>query len=81
VIHVARREALAEHLRAQGVQCALHYPVPLHLQECYRHLGWGAGSFLAAEASARELLSLPIYPGLGAEQQRYVVEVIAGFQG
>src|SRR3954469_20742359 len=62
VVRHTTRDALKKHLEANKVGCALHYPLPLHLQKCYAHLGHKPGSFPIAEKAARECLSLPIYP-------------------
>lgn len=79
VVRHPRREELKKHLEASGVGCALHYPLPLHLQKCYAHLGYKSGDFPAAEKSARECLSLPIYPELTDKQIQRVVNVIRDF--
>ena len=79
VVRHPRRDALKAHLDANGVGCALHYPLPLHLQKCYATLGHKAGDFPVAEKAARECLSLPIYPELTEAQIQRVVEVIKGF--
>ncbi len=80
VIHVARRDALAEHLKALNIHTGLHYPLPLHLQECYAHLGLGRGSFPRAERAAEELLSLPLFPEMTEEQVRRVIEGVLSFE-
>jgi UDP-2-acetamido-2-deoxy-ribo-hexuluronate aminotransferase len=59
-IRTARRDELALHLNGAGIPTAIHYPVPLHLQEAYRHLGYGEGAFPESEAASREILSLPM---------------------
>jgi len=63
-------------MAAQGVNCAIHYPVPIHLQRAYGFLGIGLGSFPVAERCARELLSLPMYPELRAEEVALVAETL-----
>jgi len=73
VVRHPQRDKLKEHLDANGVGCALHYPVPLHLQKCYAKLGYKPGDFPVAEKAARECLSLPIYPELtDAQIQRWL---------
>jgi dTDP-4-amino-4,6-dideoxygalactose transaminase len=79
VVRHPRRDELKAHLDANGVGCALHYPLPLHLQKCYASLGHKPGDFPVAEKAARECLSLPIYPELTDTQIQRVAEVVRGF--
>ncbi len=79
VVRHPERDALKAHLDASGVGCALHYPLPLHLQKCYASLGHKQGDFPVAEKAADQCLSLPIYPELTDAQIQRVVEVIKGF--
>lgn len=79
VVRHPRRDELKAHLEANGVGCALHYPLPLHLQKCYANLGYKAGDLPVAEKAARECLSLPIFPELTEAQIRRVAEVIKQF--
>jgi dTDP-4-amino-4,6-dideoxygalactose transaminase len=65
-------------MASRGVHCAIHYPVPIHLQKAYSFLGLGPGSFPVAERCAREFLSLPMYPELRAEQIEFVVKTLKG---
>jgi dTDP-4-amino-4,6-dideoxygalactose transaminase len=75
-VRVANRDAVLERMSAYGVNCAVHYPVPIHLQKAYGFLGLAPGSFPVTERSARELLSLPMYPELRSEEIELVVEVL-----
>ncbi len=79
VVRVLRRDQLRAFLQEQGVGSEIYYPVPLHLQACYRDLGHGRGSFPQAERAAEETLALPIYAELTADQQDYIVETIKKF--
>jgi len=79
VVRHSKRDELKKHLEANGVGCALHYPMSLHLQKCYAHLGHKEGAFPIAEKAARECLSLPIYPELTDAQIQRVVSVIKDF--
>ena len=67
-IRVPRRDEVQRRLAEEGVPSTVYYPVPMHLQPMYRDLGYREGALLAAETAAQEVLSLPIYPELTAEQ-------------
>lgn len=79
VVRHPRRDALREYLTKRGIGCALHYPLPCHLQKCFAHLGYKAGAFPVAEQAARECLSLPIFPELTSQQQDAVAGAITDF--
>jgi dTDP-4-amino-4,6-dideoxygalactose transaminase len=79
VVRHPRRDDLKKHLEAQKIGCALHYPLPLHLQKCYASLGYHAGDFPVTEKAARECLSLPIYPELTDDQIQRVAAAIKDF--
>jgi len=76
-IRVPGRDALITHLSQAGIGSGIHYPVPLHVQPAYRHLGYEAGDFPEAEAAAAETVSLPMFPTLTSAQQDRVVATIA----
>jgi len=75
-VRVADREALQHDLAAAGIATGIHYPVPLHLCRAYEGLGFRRGDFPAAERAASEVLSLPMYPGLAANDQRRIADAI-----
>jgi dTDP-4-amino-4,6-dideoxygalactose transaminase len=79
VIRTLDRDALSRELRADGIHTGVHYPVPLHLQECYRHWGYSAGHLEATERIASEVLSLPMFPGLSPDDQLRVAQAVASF--
>lgn len=73
---VENRDEVMKHLASKGIGCGIHYPVPVHLQEAYQHLGHGAGSFPVSEHCAQRLLSLPMFPELTGEQIAAVVAAL-----
>lgn len=75
-----RRDALQEYLKRRGVATAIYYPLPLHLQQAYRCLGYQPGDFPCAERAAREVLSLPIHPELSEQQIEYVAAMVRRFE-
>ena len=64
-----RRDAVQAHLNESGIGCAVYYPIPLHLQECFAYLGCAEGACPVSEAAAKEVLSLPVYPELTDDQK------------
>jgi dTDP-4-amino-4,6-dideoxygalactose transaminase len=79
VIRTARRDALREFLTSRKIGSEIYYPVPLHMQEALKSLGYSEGSFPEAERAAREVLALPIFPELREDEQETVVAAIAEF--
>jgi dTDP-4-amino-4,6-dideoxygalactose transaminase len=73
VVRVPRRDAVVQQLNAAGIGAGVHYPIPIHLQGAFAHLGHRPGAFPVAEAAAREILSLPMFPGITTAQQERVV--------
>jgi dTDP-4-amino-4,6-dideoxygalactose transaminase len=79
VIATPRRDELRAYLSDKGIGTEIYYPVPLHLQECFKDLGYKQGMCPVAEEAARTSLALPVYPELVLDQQEYVVDSIRGF--
>jgi dTDP-4-amino-4,6-dideoxygalactose transaminase len=73
VVRVRSRDDVLARLHADGIGAGVHYPVPIHLQGAFAHLGHARGDFPVAERAAEEILSLPMFPELSAEQQERVV--------
>jgi dTDP-3-amino-3,4,6-trideoxy-alpha-D-glucose transaminase len=76
VIRHPRRDELMARLKERGIETLIHYPIPLHLQPAFAHLGGRAGHFPVAEAAARAILSLPLHPGMTDEQARLVAAAV-----
>ena len=79
VVRCEQRDALERHLSKHGVETVKHYPIPIHLQECYADLGYKRGDFPIAEEISDTVLSLPMYYGMTEEQVQYVIDVINQF--
>lgn len=76
VIRHPQRDILQDHLRREGIETLIHYPLPVHCQPAYRALG---GCFPEAEKAAREVLSLPLHPGLSIDTVRWIANTILAF--
>lgn len=74
-----RRDALIEHLRARGVETGVYYPIPLHLQACFRDLGYRRGDLPVTEAASARIVSLPCHPMLSERSVDYVSECVLEF--
>jgi dTDP-4-amino-4,6-dideoxygalactose transaminase len=79
VISVSERDRLREHLASMDIGTGIHYPVPLHLQEAYKKLGYRRGDFPVTERLASRILSLPMFPQLRVEQQQRVINAVLDF--
>lgn len=80
VIRTGNRDELRSHLQECGIGTEVYYPLPLHLQPCFKDLGYKAGDFPVSEAAAHETLALPIYPELTPEMQLAVAAAVLGFR-
>jgi len=79
VIRTARRDELRAHLTARQIGSEVYYPIPLHLQKSLAWMGYAEGAFPEAERASREVLALPIFPEIRADEQKRVVDAIADF--
>jgi len=79
VVRAKDRDALMAHLKGNGIGTEVYYPLPLHLQECFKYLGHKEGDFPESESAARDTFALPIYPELTHEMIEYVVDQVKGF--
>ena len=74
-----KRDELMQYLNAEGFAVRVYYPLPLHLQPCFSYLGYKAGDFPVSEQLSREVLALPIFPGLKADEQESLVAAMRKF--
>ena len=81
VVEIDRRDECITHLRNEGIMAQIHYPTPIHLQPCYKHLGYRQGDFPVTEAAACRILSLPIYAELTDRQIGKVISSLRNFVG
>jgi dTDP-4-amino-4,6-dideoxygalactose transaminase len=79
VVRTTERDEMIRHLNGAGIGTGIHYPVPLHLQHAYRSLGYQRGDFPVTERTAAEIVSLPMFPQLTADQQARVVAKVCAF--
>ncbi len=79
IIQTDKRNELKEYLASQGVDTKIHYPVPIHLQEAAKYLGYKKGDFPVTEKQTETILSLPVYPELTDEQVNYIADCIIEF--
>ena len=74
-----QRDSLKEYLLENGIGCEVYYPVPLHEQKCFSHLGYKSGDFPVSEKASKTSLAIPVYPELTIDEKVYVVDIISNF--
>ncbi|MFY9951065.1 MAG: DegT/DnrJ/EryC1/StrS family aminotransferase, partial [Candidatus Sulfotelmatobacter sp.] len=79
VVRTDDRDGMMKQLKKAGIGTGIHYPIPLHLQKAYAGMNYSKGDFPVTEKAAAEIISLPMFPQLTAEQQSRVVEEILAF--
>lgn len=79
VIRVEARDGLKSFLAERGIGTEIYYPLPLHLQNCFKELGYKQGDLPESELASKEVLAIPVYPELGNEEIDYVVEQVKSF--
>ena len=80
-IRAQNRDELQAHLKQREIGCSVYYPLPLHMQPCFAYLGYNEGQFPESERAAQEVLSLPVFPELTADQRDAVVDAVRTFYG
>jgi len=78
-LRIENRDGLLKHLREAEIGCSVYYPVPLHLQECFGHLGYGEGDLPVSEKACGEVISIPVFGELTAEEREEVASAIEAF--
>ncbi len=72
-------KGIMDYLQAKGIDSRVFYPIPLHLQKCFKYLGYKAGDFPEAESAAKQIFTLPIYPELTGEEKDYIIQSVKEF--
>jgi dTDP-4-amino-4,6-dideoxygalactose transaminase len=81
VLRAPKRDELREHLKSKGVGSEIYYPLPLHMQECFKYLGCKEGQFPVSERLALESVALPMNSELTDSEANYVIESVVQFYG
>ena len=72
-------EKLIEHLRSKNIDARVYYPIPLHLQKCFKYLGYKKGAFPESEKAALQTAAIPVYPDLTKEEKEHISSSIREF--
>lgn len=81
VVYVSQRDAVRAQLAERGIQTAIHYPMPIHLQEPYQCLGYKRGDFPNSETACERVISMPLYPEMSDEQATYAAQTLRNLVG